>query len=98
MSNENQHKQREVLVVEKPYETIWDSMIKDLFSLVVLASAVYISKESIVWCVITVIVVAIAMLGRLFGYMRKHVSVSSIEEIRAACDKIEAGRIQGDNQ
>jgi len=73
-------------------ETIAQSIIKDSFTLVVVALMVYISKDSTFWTVITGLMFILFLLAKIYSGMSKTKTFTSTDQVRAWLARIDAER------
>lgn len=73
-------------------ETVAQSIIKDSFTLVVVALMVYISKDSTFWTVITGLMFILFLWARIYSSLRKIKAFTSTDQVRAWLARIDAER------
>jgi len=73
-------------------ETIAQSIIKDSFTLVVVALMVYISKDSTFWTIITGLMFILFLLAKICSGMSKTKTFTSTDQVRAWLARIDAER------
>ena len=73
-------------------ETIAQSIIKDSFTLVVVALMVYISKDSTFWTVITGLMFILFLWAKFYSSVRKTKAFTSTDQVRAWLARIDAER------
>lgn len=74
-------------------ETVAQSIIKDSFTLVVVAFMVYISKDSTFWTFITGLMFIVSMWAKIHVLMKRSQKIfTSTDQVRAWLDRIDAER------